>query len=416
MKPGRQFHGPLRDRGANTVPNQSSAAHAERSSTSGVLHARPVARDVGPRLSELLDDLLWPRLLRAGSLALRPERLQLAFLVNLLALGVLWVPTIWGANPLDAVFVSAGPGPAPGWRIPGTNLHAAPERLPVGAIPFLALAVAVLSVGGCGLCRMAACDFSQGVILSWPQALGFALARWKSVLTAVFGPPILVGVIAAGLAVGGVALFSLPVVDLLGGLLYGLMLVAAIAGVGIALVYSLGKHMLVPAVACDGADGFDAIGRAYPYVLGRPLRLVVYSLLLGAVGAVVVVLAFAIAQGAAVGCARAAAYLAGARADAILGTGPGTPTGTAVYVHRLVAIWTTALELGAWAVVTSYYFCASTLLYLAMRQVNVGQDIAEIWMPGMIEGTMAQAMAGRAAIGAAAGSTRPGAPIAGDDD
>ena len=56
---------------------------------------------------------------------------------------------------------------------------------------------------------------------------------------------------------------------------------------------------------------------------------------------------------------------------------------------QIIAFWEilAALILPAFAV--SYYFSASTALYLLLRRVNDEQDIREVWMPGMVGGTMA---------------------------
>jgi len=37
------------------------------------------------------------------------------------------------------------------------------------------------------------------------------------------------------------------------------------------------------------------------------------------------------------------------------------------------------------------------VVYLAIRRVCDGQDTAEIWMPGMMEGVMTESLRGRAA-------------------
>ena len=39
--------------------------------------------------------------------------------------------------------------------------------------------------------------------------------------------------------------------------------------------------------------------------------------------------------------------------------------------------------------VVSYWFSGGTTLYLLMRQVCDGQDVGELWTPGMVAGTHA---------------------------
>ena len=56
------------------------------------------------------------------------------------------------------------------------------------------------------------------------------------------------------------------------------------------------------------------------------------------------------------------------------------------------------------------------MVYLAMRRVCDGQDVAELWIPGAIEANMAAAMSGRARAAAELGTPAPTRPVAGDAD
>ena len=57
---------------------------------------------------------------------------------------------------------------------------------------------------------------------------------------------------------------------------------------------------------------------------------------------------------------------------------------------------------------------SSTVLYLAMRRLVDGQDLHEIWMPGMVEGTQARATA--SAPGPAVTAAAPARPEAVSDN
>ncbi|RMH65632.1 MAG: hypothetical protein D6685_05760 [Bacteroidetes bacterium] len=46
-----------------------------------------------------------------------------------------------------------------------------------------------------------------------------------------------------------------------------------------------------------------------------------------------------------------------------------------------------ALLLSAYAL--SLVHCSGTVLYLLIRAANDGQEVSEVWMPGLIEGTQA---------------------------
>ncbi len=60
---------------------------------------------------------------------------------------------------------------------------------------------------------------------------------------------------------------------------------------------------------------------------------------------------------------------------------PSGPIVTHGWSRRIVNFWTGALELLIGALLTSFYFTASTLLYLLLRRICDGQDVAELWTP-----------------------------------
>ena len=58
----------------------------------------------------------------------------------------------------------------------------------------------------------------------------------------------------------------------------------------------------------------------------------------------------------------------------------------------------------------------NTAMYLGMRRVCDGQDWSELWVPGMIAGTMAQSLAGRAKVAEEMGTQRGPAPLSEADE
>jgi hypothetical protein len=272
-------------------------------------------------------------------------------------------------------------------------------------VPLMALWTAVC---GGAISRSAACEFSQGVGLEWPRAVGFALTKWKALLGALVGPFAIAWMIMVGMAVAGWVLFSLPVVNLLGALVWPLFLLGGLVVSIVMLAYLVGWPMLVPSVACEGTDAVDAVQHAYSFVLAKPLRLAVYlvillvqmAVLMAVVGAVFW-LAINVAQ-------KSGMAWSGARGADTLGALPehvlhGADEHARWPLARgVVNLWTIVPALLPLAFIASFVWCGSTILYLAMRRVVDGQDVHEIWMPGMVEGTMAQGGRGRAEVGSAA--------------
>jgi len=351
-------------------------------------------------LSDLTDELLWPRLFRAVPLALRPERLGVAFftLVILGLLGRIVAPqraipepvlpaigllgqAVWARNVHD--FVSAELRVLFG--VTWSDVTARPWVTVGVAIP----AIFVLVIGIGAIARMSACEFAQSVVVSWTRGLAFSITKCLSMVGAVIGPPLLAALLLGIVALAGGALFNWSVSAVLGALIYPVALVFGAMAVLLLLGYALGHTLLVPAVACEGTDAIDAAQRAYAYVVGRPLRLVAYLLILFGVLVVAATVLDVVASRTIELTARAGAALAGPAAKQALGLADGTPEGAWSWVGRIVSFWSAFPRMIVGAFVLSYGASASSVLYLLLRKLNDGQDPSEVWMPGMVGGTLA---------------------------
>lgn len=279
-----------------------------------------------------------------------------------------------------------------------TTPRALAVEYPLAGVPILIIFLAVFTLGGGALCRMVACDMSGELRLSATEGLGFALPRWGRSAAAVLIPAAIILAIALGLALGGLVLLRLPGLNLIGGLVYGLMLAAGALLVFLLAGFAVSGAMLIPAVAVESTDSIDANQRAYAYVLGSPGRLAIYAIVLIVEGA----LAYAVIGWLTAAALNVSADLAGAWA------GWGAPlhggiepfvftlpdhglglSGTRRGAAALIGLWERLGLAALAAYVVSFFFTASTALYLLLRRVNDGQDIEEIWTDEMIESTMA---------------------------
>jgi hypothetical protein len=376
----------------------------------------PFSANEGPALADWWDGMLWHRILRAPVLGLRPGRLGLGFffavlLLLLLSLGLrvdAWLvpggaalpwqkppPAAGFAGWLWELFVALPLAWVRGW--PVTTLLAGPLLVVLGAVLLGAIS------------RISAEEFSRGRQMSWQQGLTFSARLWRSSVGAYIGPIVLVWILAGILAALGWVLMSWPVVNIVGGLLFGLFLLGALLAVVVAVAFILGEAMLIPAVVCEGADAIDAVQRAYAYVLARPVRLIIY-LLLGLVAVVVVVGIVAAVAWWTIGfAAQASGALARPAGWNMVWwgsfdrppAGMDEPGGIYAVGAALIRIWVLVPIL---LVIASFFSCsmaAATVVYLAMRRVCDGQDVGELWMPGAVEATMAEVMRGRAQAGPA---------------
>lgn len=357
-------------------------------------------------LAELTAGLVWPTLLRIPAMAVQPARLLLgAAIVVLLAL----VARLFdGGCKVLNVADFAGPLLESIGRGFGAFAEALFEVRPVAAVgllyegviaqpvamlhdrPFSAAALLLLGVpvwtgGGGALCRMVAVDIAGHVNLSLREALGFALRRAWTLSWSLLLPLVALGALALFMAVAGWLLLNLPVVELLGALLYGGFLLLGLLVTLIFVGFALGQALLVPAVAAESTDSVDAFQRAYAYVLGRPARLALYGAAALSIGVVVYAIGGAIVGGVErLTADLSMAWLSDARANELLGATGAEESFAALLIRR----WNQALGLLLAGFGVSLYFSASTIVYMLCRRVNDEQDLREVWMPGLVEGTL----------------------------
>src|ERR1043165_9346160 len=211
-------------------------------------------RDGSIQLADWWEDLLWPKVLSAAALGLRPARIGLAFFGMVLGMVLLaagqqldaWLgrtgvvmPWNWPAEP-QGPLVTVGR-----WfvDVPVPFVRAWPAT----TILFLVVIWPMWLVMVGAISRMVAVEFSRGEFLSWTEALAFSLSRWKSLLGAMLGPLLVVWAIALLLAGAGWLLFSWvgmniagSSVGLLGAFLYGIAIILGIVAALVSIVYIIG--------------------------------------------------------------------------------------------------------------------------------------------------------------------------------
>ncbi len=156
----------------------------------------------------------------------------------------------------------------------------------VYCIIFFVIKLAVISIAGGAICRIAALQFARGEKPGLTEALRFSIKRFTSFFTAPLAPVAII--IFIGLFIFLLGLMgNIPWV---GELIIGIfVLLALIAGALITVVLIgtvAGFNLMFPAVAYDGSDCFDAISRSFSYVYAKPWRMVFYTAIAAVYGAV----------------------------------------------------------------------------------------------------------------------------------
>ena len=156
----------------------------------------------------------------------------------------------------------------------------------VYCIIFFIIMLAVISISGGAVCRIAALQFARGEKPGLTEALRFSTKRFLNFFTAPLAP---IGIIIFI----GLFIFLLGLagnIPRAGELIVGLgMPLALFAGVLIAVIVIgavAGLNLMFPAVAYDGSDCFDAISRSFSYVYAKPWRMVVYTIIAAVYGSI----------------------------------------------------------------------------------------------------------------------------------
>jgi len=257
----------------------------------------------------------------------------------------------------------------------------------------------VASIVGGAICRTAAVFTATGEVMHPRVSLRYTRQRWGQFLGAVGIPLIVAGVLTGVLMLFGLLFMSIPVIDLLGGVLYGAAVVIGLVLAFVLVGYLISGPMLLPAVAVENCDGADAGQRAWSYVLAHPLTMLGYLLMTGlglVFGAIVVagMLFAAVAlTGALVSKGMVGSSLVPMVSDVparslwVWGVAEESATWHGQWTSGFIGFWLMVVRIIFAGWVISYLCTAATDIYLLMRWKCDGQEPDEVWWPGMIEGT-----------------------------
>ncbi len=364
-------------------------------------------RSPAPRLGDLADQLLVTRLLRAGAVAARPERIVAGF-VAILVISVVGAalngpvgepgPFGMALRDLDAArfelpdaFLRADL-PALADRARMVLLDAPRSALETDAFATIALALvtaAAWGLAGLWIARGAAMELGRQIHVRTRRLVVYLRVKGGAAVLALLLAPLAAGIsLLVPLLLG--LLLGVPGLDAAAGLVYGLGLVASSISAFLLLAWLVASWMLLPAVACDGADAFDATQRAFGMLLGRPVSVLAHALVAVVQGVVLVGIAWIIAD-LSVGFAGVLAGATGERASDIVSGAAAMreDAGSAGFAAALVGVWNRVPFVLAASYAVSYAHTASVAVYLNARKMVDGQEHSELWMPGDAAGLVA---------------------------
>lgn len=157
---------------------------------------------------------------------------------------------------------------------------------PLYCIIFVVIKLAVISITGGAICRIAALQFARGEKPGLTEALNFSTKKFISFSAAPLAPVAII--IFVGLFIFILGLIgNIPRV---GELIVGISMPLALIAGALMAVVSIGAiagfNLMFPAVAYDGSDCFDAISRSFSYVYAKPWRMGFYTAIAAVYGAI----------------------------------------------------------------------------------------------------------------------------------
>lgn len=282
----------------------------------------------------------------------------------------------------------------PGWLL---------ARHPLFLTIWCLFAMALWSLFGGAISRMAAVHATRQETCTASEAISFARQRWFWFFITPWIPLLIAGLGGLVVAVVGL-LFNVALLDIVAGIAFGLLLLMGFV-LAMALIFvAIGSGLFYPAIAVEGTDSFDALSRAGNYVFGRFWHWVFYTLTALVYGAIL----YLILAGVIFLTLKVTRFFAGLwvfaqtedgsnRFDVMLpepqlGQLYGTVdwsqlSVTGVAAAGLVAIWVYLLIglLAAFAI--SYYFCSHTWIYLLLRRSADGTETDEVYLEDTIAPT-----------------------------
>lgn len=357
----------------------------------------PSTREHTVLLQDLTAGLIWPTLLKAPSMAFSPPRWLLgiiaAFTIVLVSAthSALLSPdpatlptgatdTYLGFQPVLDAMMSLNPS-----RTIYTVMYAAQHHLNIiSQTPWTSLAliiptILVLGIFGHAITRSASIEFALGRQTDTSSALSASLLAIRQIALATLGPLFIAALLALAIMLIGLTL-GLPVVNILGAVLYILGLILSVLLVCILILHTLALPITISALAIEGTDGFDALQRAYAYLIAKPIRLALYTLLLLVLGTTITSI-ITITAGWSIQIADTLATTLTNDAGRRVIAGTAEMSATEPFAHSIIELARSALELIVAGYVLSLVFTSSSMAYLCIRRVCDGQDITEVWDP-----------------------------------
>lgn len=220
--------------------------------------------------------------------ALAPRGIYDEFFTYETAQANLTMYSVLGSRWMGDVELDSGPAPTV-FRSVTNFLVIGPAWLvsahPIFFIFFAIWFLIVWAIFGGAISRIAAVHVARDEKISVRQALTFSFSKLLSFVFAPVIPMMIILVAGLAVAIGGLVYYVPILGPIAAALLFPIALIAGFVMTLVALGTLGGFDLMYPTIAVEGSDSFDAISRSFSYVFARPWRMIFYTIVALAYGA-----------------------------------------------------------------------------------------------------------------------------------
>jgi hypothetical protein len=262
----------------------------------------------------------------------------------------------------------------------------------------------IWSLAGGAICRMAAVQFTRDEKPTIKQAMDYTRSRlFGGYFLAPCIPLVFALIAMILLAIGGIVLRIPLLGDILAGAAFFLAIFGGFVVAALLIGLVVGGSLLWPTVATEGSDAFDAFSRSLSYVFSKPWKTVIYAVLSLIYIAICwwlvrwfvfiglattrIVVGFGTspfgwlsrgAEGEHVSKLDLIWPLGGI--DALYSWPDWSSLEWYEYISAvLIAIYVLLVVALMWSFLASFYYSASTVIYMLLRRDVDGTDLADIY-------------------------------------
>ena len=263
--------------------------------------------------------------------------------------------------------------------------------------------LAIWSLVGGAITRIAALDYARDESIQLVDALKFARKKFWSYFWSPLVPVIGVIFFALCNVIGGL-IGRIPVLgEITVALGFPLALISGLLIVFVGVIGALGLCFMFPTISAEGSDAFDAMSRAYSYVISRPKQFILYCIINTSYGLLCLALVAFVAWlmiklsfctvGLGMGQKFSAvqSFISQKSTIACLGFCtahlPEAKTTTVCLDHwslkflaGMLIIYVTLIKLAVWSFVITYWLSAKTIIYFLLRKEIDSTDVTDVYI------------------------------------